>query len=103
MSGPIKDDFVARPAMHAIGNFITHGARRQIDSLLFAQKISDTLTKCRHRGIKVGLFVTNFRLSHETAHTVTWLGSCITVKVDQAGTFASLAASAEDLSALFST
>ena len=79
-----EDDLVALAAVHARGDLVAHGARRQIDRGLLAQKIGDPLAQAVDRGVEHRLLVADLGLGDRAAHAGRGLGPGIAVEIDHA-------------------
>ena len=78
----IHDDLIARPAVDAEGDLIAHGPRRQVDGILFAQKIADHFHQSVDRRIFLLLFVSHFGFGHEFPHSLSGFCDRIAEEVD---------------------
>ena len=81
--GPIGDHLVAQAAMDADGGLVGHGAARQEQRVLLAQKLADPLAQPVDGGILHLLLVAHLGVGHGLSHAGRGLGLGVAVKIDE--------------------
>src|SRR3546814_5361725 len=66
---PVRQDFVARPAVQHDRDLIAHRARRQEDGVLLAEQLLHHVEQAIGAGVLVALLVADRRLGHGLAHS----------------------------------
>ena len=72
-----------RPAMDADGDLVGHGAARQEDGVLLAQKLADPLAQPVDGGVLHLLLVAHLGVGHGLSHAGRGLGLGVAVKIDE--------------------
>ena len=83
VGGAVGDHLVAQPAMNADGDLVGHGAARQEDRVLLAQKLADALAQAVDGGVFHLLLVADLGVGHGLPHAGRGLGLGVAVEVDE--------------------